>query len=317
MVFQQNNSSGGMPLRRGDQILKWVLYGSGALILILLLLFIAVMSSQSMESIRKFGFSFVFSRNWDPVSNSFGALPFIYGTIVSTIIAIILGGIVGVSAALFLTQIAPKWLADPILFLIELLASIPSVVIGLWGIFEFSPLLRTTLEPWLQKFLGFLPLFQGQIFGVGMLAAGLILAIMILPTITSIARDVILTVPREHREAAIGLGATQWEVIRLAVLPYAWPGILGGVMLGVGRALGETMAVTMVIGNRPEISASLFDPSYSMASVIANEFTEATTSLQLSSLTEIGLLLFVVTFFFYLIARLLIRRVTRVQGGRV
>lgn len=282
--------------RFGDKSLKWILFISGIMIVVLFVLFIMMLFFQSSESIREFGWKFIVGHDWNPVTHQYGALPFIYGTIVSSVIAIIIASIIGVAAAVFLTQLSPSWLAGPILFLIELLAAIPSVVFGLWGIFELAPILRTDVQPWLQKYFGFLPLFQGPMYGVGMLAAGLILAMMILPTITSIARDVILTVPREQKEAAFALGATKWEMIRLAILPYSWPGILGGMMLGLGRALGETMAVTMVIGNRPEIAASLFAPSYSMASVIANEFTEATASIHLSALTEIGLLLFAVTF---------------------
>jgi phosphate transport system permease protein len=299
-----------------DRSLKWLLFASGITLVVLFILFIIILFSEAGESIREFGWKFIFGSDWNPVTHQYGALPFIYGTIVSSIIAIFIASIVGVAAAVFLTQLAPNWLAGPVLFLIELLAAIPSVVFGLWGIFELAPFLRTDVQPFLQKYLGFLPLFQGPMYGVGMLTAGLILAMMILPTITSIARDVILTVPSEQKEAAFALGATKWEMIRLAILPYSWSGILGGMMLGLGRALGETMAVTMVIGNRPEIAASLFAPSYSMASVIANEFTEATASIHLSALTEIGLLLFAVTFVLYMFARLLIRRVVRVQGGR-
>jgi phosphate transport system permease protein len=303
--------------RYGDKVMKWLLLASAIMILALIALFIVFLTKQSYVSIVQFGFRFLTGRQWDPINNQFGALPFIYGTVVTSIIAIVLAGIIGVASAVFLTQFSPQWLAGPILFLIELLAAIPSVVFGIWGIFQFSPILRNNVEPFLQKYLGFLPIFQGTPMGVGMLAAGIVLAIMILPTITSISRDVLMTVPREQKEAALGLGATQWEMIRLAILPYSWPGILGGMMLGLGRALGETMAVTMVIGNRPEIAASLFAPSYSMASVIANEYTEATTPVYLSSLTEIGLLLFIVTILFYMVARLMIRRVNRVQGGRV
>jgi phosphate transport system permease protein len=303
--------------RYGDKSMKWLLYASGIMILVIMALFIILLTKQSNVSLAQFGWHFLTGRQWDPVNSQFGALPFIYGTVVTSVIAIILAGIIGVASAVFLTQFSPKWLASPILFMIELLAAIPSIVFGIWGIFQFSPILRTSVEPFLQKHFGFLPIFQGTPMGVGMLAAGIILAIMILPTITSIARDVLMTVPREQMEAALGLGATQWEMIRMAVLPYSWPGILGGMMLGLGRALGETMAVTMVIGNRPDIAASLFAPSYSMASVIANEYTEATTPVYLSSLNEIGLILFIVTILFYMVARLLIRRVNRVQGGRV
>ncbi|GMB01011.1 phosphate ABC transporter permease subunit PstC [Pelosinus sp. IPA-1] len=300
------------PIRMGDWMLERGLLGAGLIVLLLFVLYLIMLTTASFESFQEFGFGFLISHDWNPVSHIYGAIPFIYGTTVSSLIAIVLASIIGVSAAVFLTQFAPAWLAGPVLFLIELLAAIPSVVYGLWGIFFLAPLLRTSVQPWLQKYFGFLPLFQGSMYGIGMLAAGIILAIMILPTITAIVRDVIMTVPREHKEAALGLGATKWEMVRLAVLPYSMAGILGGIMLALGRALGETMAVTMVIGNRPEVSASLFAPSYTMASVIANEFTEATSSIHIAALTEIGLVLFMVTIVFYLGARFLISRVNRV-----
>jgi phosphate transport system permease protein len=261
---------------------------------------------DALPSIMAFGWRFIIGSTWDPVSETFGALPFIYGTLVSSLLALLLAVPFGIGAAVYLTQLAPDWLRAPIGFLIELLAAIPSVIYGLWGIFVLAPLLRTWVEPALGSALGFLPLFQGTPYGVGMLAAGIILAIMIVPFITAVAREVFLAVPNAQREAALALGATTWETIRMAILPYGRSGLIGAVLLGLGRALGETMAVTMVIGNRPEIAVSLFAPGYTMASVLANEFTEATSDLYLSALVEIGLLLFILTIVVNALARLLV-----------
>ncbi len=273
------------------------------------------MFSSAKESINAFGWSFVTNRVWDPVKQNFGALPFIYGTIVTSLIALVVAGPIGLGVAIFLNEMAPGKVRSLISFLVELLAAIPSVVYGLWGIFVLAPLLRDYVEPWLEKWFGFLPLFQGSAVGLGMLSGGLILAIMILPTIAAISREVMAAVPDSQREAALALGATKWEMVRVAVLAYAKSGILGGVMLGLGRALGETMAVTMVIGNRPDILPSLFAPAYSMAAVIANEFTEATYNLYLSSLVEIGLILFGITLVLNAFARLLVWSVARGPKG--
>ena len=221
--------------------------------------------------------------------------PFIFGTLVSSLLALLIAVPLGIATALFLTELAPLWLRQPIVMAIEMLAAVPSVIFGLWGIFVLVPWLRDHLFLWLKQYLGFLPLFQGPIYGVSMLAGGIIIAIMILPIVTSISREILRSVPNLQREAAYALGATRWEVMRIAVLSYARRGLLGAAVLGLGRALGETMAVTMVIGNRPQISASLFAPGYTLASVIANEFTEATTDLYLNSLFELGLVLIVVT----------------------
>lgn len=275
-------------------------------LLILSVLLVYVMVKHSIPSIQKFGFQFLFSTKWDPVTENFGALPFIYGTIVSSLLALIIAVPLSLGIAIYLSEIAPLWIREPLSFLIELLAAIPSVIYGIWGIFILAPILRNYVQPFLSKFFGFLPIFSGDYYGVGMMTAGIILSIMIVPTISSVARDVFLSVPNSQREAALALGATQWETIRLAVLKYAKPGVVGAVILGLGRALGETMAVTMVIGNRPEISASLFAPSYTMASVIANEFTEATSNLYISTLIELGLILFIITFILNIIARLLV-----------
>lgn len=267
-------------------------------------------------SMAHFGLRFLISRVWNPVHQQFGALPFLYGTVVSAVIGLLLATLVGVGTALFLTQYAQSGLARTVAFMVDLLAAIPGVVYGLWGIFVLGPWLRTELEPLLHQLLFMLPLFQGPQEGIGMMAAGLILAMMTLPTITAIVREVLTAVPDELREAALALGATKQEMISMAVLPFARSGIAGAVMLGLGRALGETMAVTMVIGNRPQIVASLFAPAYTLASVLANEFTEATSPLYLSALYEIGLILLLLTVIIYGLARLLIWRV-KLRAGAV
>ncbi len=275
------------------------------------------MATNALPAIQKFGWRFLFTTNWDPVKENFGALPFIYGTIVSSGLALLIAVPVSLGIAIYLAELAPQAIRQPLSFLIELLAAIPSVVYGLWGIFVLAPFLRETVEPFLAKYVGFLPIFQGEFYGVGMLTAGIILSIMIIPTISSVSREVFLAVPFTQREGALALGATPWETIKLAVLGYARSGVLGAVILGLGRALGETMAVTMVIGNRPEISASLFAPSYTMASVIANEFSEATSNLYLSALIEVGLILFFITLILSIAARLLIWQVSSKAKGEI
>ena len=275
------------------------------------------MFDSARPSIEKFGFSFITGREWDPVKEHFGALPFIYGTLVTSLLALIIAAPIGLGVAIFLNEMATSKVRSVIAFLVEMLAAIPSVVYGLWGIFVLAPWLRQTVEPALAKWFGFIPLFQGTPLGFGMLAGGLILAVMILPTIAAISGEVMAAVPKEQREAALALGATKWEMIRISVLPYAKSGILGGIMLGLGRALGETMAVTMVIGNRPDILPSLFAPAYSIAAVIANEFTEATYDLYLSALVEIGLILFGITLILNVFARLLVWSVARGPKGGV
>ena len=261
-------------------------------------------------------FSFVLESEWDVVRDLYGALPFIYGTLITSCVALLLALPVSVGLALFLTEMAPPGVRAVISFPIALLAGIPSVVYGLWGLFVLVPLLRGQVEPWLASTLGFLPFFRGPPIGLGYLAAGVILAIMILPTITSIAIEVLRTVPLSLREAALALGATRWEAIRIAVLPYARAGIMGATILGLGRALGETMAVTMLIGNSPTISASLFSPGYSLPAVIANEFAEASGSLHTGALAALGLILFAVTLLIKIAARLLVR-VSRRGPARV
>jgi phosphate transport system permease protein len=261
----------------------------------------------------KLGFSIITSSDWDVAAGHFGAAPALFGTLVSSAVALIIATPLAIGIAVFLSEFSPLWLRQPVGFLVDLLAAIPSVVYGLWGIFVLIPILRQHVMPFLRDtlHLGATPLFTGPAYGPSMLAAGIILAIMALPYISSVSREVLMAVPRSQREAALALGATRWEMIRDAVIPYARSGIIGGIMLGLGRALGETMAVTMVIGNRAEISASLFAPGYTMASVIANQFSEATNDLHLSALMAVGAILFVITLIVNAIARWLVWTVSR------
>ncbi len=289
-----------------------------ALFVPFLLVFIAwEIGIAAWPALRQFGFGFLTSSTWDPVRQVFGAAPAIYGTIVSSLVALAIATPLALGVAIFLSEFAPGWLRQPVAFLVDLLAAIPSVVYGLWGIFVLLPLMREHLMPFLRDtlHLGGTPLFSGPAYGPSMLAAGVILAIMVLPYISSVSREVLLAVPRSQREAALALGATRWEAIRGAVIPYARSGIVGGVILGLGRALGETMAVTMLIGNRHEIAASLFAPGYTMASLIANEFAEASGDLHLSALMAVGFTLFVITILVNALARWLVWRVTRGAGG--
>ncbi|HQY20391.1 MAG TPA: phosphate ABC transporter permease subunit PstC [Ignavibacteria bacterium] len=279
-------------------------------ILGLVIYMIYEMFIDSSESIEKFGFGFIFSENWDPVKEEFGALTFIYGTIVSSFLALLISLPISIGVAIFLSEIVHKSIKTSLSFLIEILAAIPSIIYGFWGIFVLAPYMRTTIQPFLQDVFGFLPFFQGTMYGTGLLTASIILAIMITPIITAITRDVLKAIPVSQKEAAYALGATRWEGIKMALLN-ARSGILGGAVLGLGRAIGETMAVTMVIGNKAQIKASLFEPAYTMASVIANEFAEASGGMQVSALIEVGLILFGVTFIVNSMARLLIYSVTR------
>lgn len=280
----------------------------------LLLVFLAFeIGIAAWPAFKSFGLSFLGSSDWDVPKQQFGALPAIYGTLVSSLLALLIATPLAIGVAIFLAEFAPRWVRQPIAFLVDLLAAIPSVVYGLWGIFVLVPLLRTTVMPFLAETagLGRTPLFSGPAYGPSMLAAGLILAIMILPYISSVTREVLMAVPRSQREAALALGATRWEMIADAVLPYARSGIIGAIILGLGRALGETMAVTMVIGNRHEVAASLFAPGYTMASLIANEFSEATNDTHLSALMGVGAALLLVTIVVNGIARWLVWRVGR------
>ncbi len=296
-----------------EQAFKGLLvFFSSLIVVILLAIFLEMIRSSSL-SLKTFGWGFLTGKTWDPVKEIFGALPFIYGTLVTSLIAMLIAVPVAIGVALFLTEWAPFWLRNIVSFLIELLAAIPSVIYGLWGIFVLIPFLRDYFYPLVSKAIGFLPLFKGPFYGASLLTGGLILSIMILPTITAVSREVFMSVPREMREGVLALGGTRWESIRLVVLKMSRSGIIGAVVLGLGRALGETMAVTMVVGNRAEIARSIFSPGYSLASVIANEFSEATTPLYLSALAEMGLILLGVTFVVNGIARLLVRK--GIQGA--
>jgi phosphate transport system permease protein len=288
----------------------------GIAVLGLLVLIIYELTLRSGPSWHAFGFSFFARSEWDPVNEQFGALPFIYGTLVSSLLALIIAVPLSVGVAVFTTEMCPRRLRGPLSFFVELLAAIPSVIYGLWAIFVLIPILSRYVQPFLSRILGWTHMFEGPPFGYSMLAAGIILAIMIIPIISSISREVLMVVPQHQREAALALGATRWEMIRIAVLRNARPGIVGGIILGLGRALGETMAVTMVIGNRPEIAKSLFAPGYTMASVLANEFSEATGDVYLSALVEIGLALFLVTIVVNALAQLLVWSVTRGRPAR-
>ena len=284
-------------------------------VLALSVLLFAVLLREAFPALRKFGARFLVSGTWDPVLEEFGALPFVYGTLLSSFLAILIAVPLGVGAAIFLTEFSPPWLKAPVSFLSELLAAIPSVIYGLWGIFVLVPVLRDWLMRPLARYLGWIPLFQGPVYGPSVLAAGWLLSIMIVPFILSVSREVLATVPVRQKEAVLSLGGTRWEMIRIVIGQHCIPGIFGATVLGLGRALGETMAVTMVIGNRPEIFLSLFQPGYSMAAVIANEFAEA-GGLQLASLIQIGLLLFLLTFVVNLAAKWMLKRmVARASRG--
>jgi phosphate transport system permease protein len=288
----------------------------GLSIFAIVLLILAILINQSKLSLHQFGFGFFKSSEWDPVAGNFGALPFIAGTLMTSFLALAIAVPLALGVAIFLSELCPAKLRAPISFLTELLAAIPSVVYGLWAVFVLVPIVRDQLGPFLSKYLGWTHLFDGYNFGVGILTASIILAIMILPIISSITRDIMMSVPISQREAVLALGATRWEMIRTGVLRNARIGIVGAVILGLGRALGETMAVTMVIGNHPEVAKSLFAPGYTLASVLANEFSEASGDLYLSSLVEIGLALFLVTIVVNAIARALVWAVTRGTPAR-
>jgi phosphate transport system permease protein len=299
-----------------DQVFRGIVILCALAVLAIVGLIFFELVNQSHLSISKFGFKFLVTQIWDPVAENFGALPFIYGTVVSSLLGVMIAVPLSVGTALFLTEICPLWLRGILSLLVELLAAIPSVIYGLWGIFVLAPFLRLHVQPFLGRYFGWTGLFSGPKYGWGMLAAGVIIAIMILPIIASITREVVTAVPRVQREAALALGATRWEMLRMAVLRNARPGIFGAVILGLGRALGETMAVTMVIGNRPEIAKSLFAPGYTLASAVANEFTEAVGNLYLSALMEMALVLFVITLIVNALAGLLVWSITRGMPAR-
>jgi phosphate transport system permease protein len=295
--------------RSDDAVFRVILTIFGIAVIVLVAAIAYVLVGDSMPAIRRFGPAFLWTSRWDPVHNVFGALPFVFGTVASSAIALIIAVPISLGVAIYLVEIAPAQTSLVLSFIIELLAAIPSVILGLWGIFILAPWVRSAVEPFLSRTLGWLPLFSGPQYGIGLLAAGMILAIMIIPIISSVSRDVLRAVPLEQREAMYALGATRWEVISRAVVPYGRVGIIGGVILGLGRALGETMAVTMVIGNRPQIPVSLFQPAYTIAAVLANEFSEATTDLYLSALILMALVLFAVSLIVNALARWLVSHV--------
>ncbi len=301
--------------RAGDRLFRYTVFAFGAVVVLIALGILWKLVANSHLAWKAFGPSFIWSSEWNPVEEIFGALPFIYGTLVSSAIAMIIAVPLGLGSAIFLAELAPKRLSNVLTFLIEILAAIPSVILGLMGIFILVPAVRA-VEPFLIKYLGFIPLFNGTPYGVGMLAAGLILSIMILPYITTISRDVILSVPSSLKEGALALGSTHWEMIRTVVVPYSRSAIMGSVFLALGRALGETMAVTMVIGNTPQIKASLLEPAYTMSAVLANEFAEATSDVYVHSLIAIGLILFGITIAVNGIARLMMVKMATKAGHR-
>jgi phosphate transport system permease protein len=300
----------------GDRVFSWISLASSLVILVLLAGILIVLNKDAMLAIRQFGLGFLVGTTWDPVRDHYGALPAIYGTLLCSMLALIIAVPVSLGAAIFLVEIAPKWIKSPASFIIEILSSIPSVIIGLWGLFVLVPFVRSPIESWLGSKLGLLPFFQGPPFGVGFLASGMILAIMIIPIITAISRDAIRAVPHQQREAMLALGATRWETISRVVLPYCRSGLVGAVIMGLGRAIGETMAVAMVIGNGFNLTLSLFSPGTTIAAKIANEFSEASSPLSVSSLIELALILFIITLLVNVVARLLVWRMTSVKAFR-
>ncbi|HVZ41217.1 MAG TPA: phosphate ABC transporter permease subunit PstC [Candidatus Kapabacteria bacterium] len=299
----------------GDLPFRAAIALAGILVLVIVLAIGRELWAHSILPRGKFGLAFLTTSTWDPVRQEFGALPFIIGTIETSVLALLMAIPAGIGVAIFLAELAPDWLRSPLGTLIELLAAVPSVVFGLWGLFVFIPDIVKPLGDTLHSAFSFVPLFDGPVYGPSRLAASMILAIMILPTITAVTRDVFLALPRTQSEAAFALGATRWEMIARVLVPQSLSGILGAVILGLGRALGETIAVTMVIGNNPDLSASLLHPGYTMASLIANEFSEATNEMYVQALIEIGLVLFVITLLLNMIARLLVWRVARRFAG--
>jgi phosphate transport system permease protein len=302
-------------LRDGDEIARLVTFVFAMTVVLLTVLLVYELWINSALPRHKFGLHFLTTSVWDPVMDEFGALPFIYGTLVTSAVALLLAVPLGIGAAIFLAELAPQRISDTLQFFIDLLAAVPSVIYGVLGVFIVVPLMRTVIYPLINKPLGFLPIFKGPSYGVGFLTAGIVLAIMVIPYIISVSREVLLSVPRDQREAALALGATRWESTWKVVVPFAKTGIMGSIFLALARALGETMAVTMVVGNTPKIAASLFAPGYSIAAVIANEFTEATGPLYTQSLIALGLVLFLLTFILNGVARILILVTTQKGSG--
>jgi phosphate transport system permease protein len=307
------DSAEGRRGRIGDKIFFNLTLIFTSLMLLILVGLIIALNIDAWPAIEKFGVSFITSMSWDPVRELFGALPAVYGTLLSSLIGLVIAIPVSLGSAIFLSELAPDWMSRPCSFLIEMLAAIPSVIIGLWGMFVLVPFIRSPIEKWLGSSLGFLPFFQGPPFGVGFLSAGIILAIMVIPIITAVSRDVMSAVPNTQREAMFALGATKWEMINRAVLPYCRSGLVGAIILGLGRALGETMAVTMVIGNSYTLTPSLFSPGVTIASKVASEFSEASGDIYIGSLVELALVLFGITLLVNIIARLLVWRSTSVR----
>jgi phosphate transport system permease protein len=302
-------------LRDGDEIARLITFLFAVSVVLVTLLLVFELWQGSVLARHKFGLNFFFTRVWDPIFEQFGALPFIYGTVVTSVVALLIAVPLGIGAAIFLAELAPQKISGTLQFFIDLLAAVPSVIYGLLGVFIVIPLMREYIQPALKTTFGFLPFFQGPAYGVGFLTAGIVLAIMVIPYIISVSREILLSVPRDQREAALAVGATRWESTWRVVVPFARTGIVGSIFLALARAVGETMAVTMVIGNAPTISASLFSPGDSIASVIANQFTEATGDLYLQSLIELGLVLFLLTFILNGMARLLILVTTQRGSG--
>ena len=296
---------------RSDRIYRRVLTALALALPLLIVIILGVLFVEAWPAIKRFGPSFLVTSTWDPVAEVYGAAPMIFGTLASSLLALLIAVPLALSVAIFLTEFSPRWLRQPVAFLVELLAAIPSVVYGMWGIFVLIPFLRSYIVPALKAVFGWTPFLQGVFYGNSLLGGGVILAIMIVPYIAAVSREVLLAVPTSQREAALAMGATRWEAVRSAVLPYGRAGLIGAIILGLGRALGETMAVTMVIGNRHDIGVSVLQPAYTMAAAIANEFSEATTATYQSALMEVGLILFVLTVAVNAIARILIWRVAR------
>ncbi|MPZ49751.1 MAG: phosphate ABC transporter permease subunit PstC [Dehalococcoidia bacterium] len=304
--------AGSLPI--GDWLFRGVVYGSGLALLAVMVAMVYELADGARPSFAKFGFGFLTGTTWDPVKEVFGALPLVYGTIVSSIVGLVIAVPISIGTAIFLSDLAPAWLRRPASYLIEIIAAIPSVILGLWGLFVLVPIVRDPIQKLLGDNLGFIPLFEGPRFGLGVLSAGIILAIMVVPIITAVSRDIFLAVPNSQREAMIALGATRWEVISQAVIPYARSGLIGAGILGFGRAIGETMAVTMVIGNGFKISPSLFEPSHTIASAIASEFSEATYDLYIAALVEAGLVLMAISLIINILARVLVGTLVRVPA---
>jgi phosphate transport system permease protein len=312
-TFSPQTEKSGWRRYSGDQIFPKITMIFAMVLLAILVGMIVVLSIDAVPTFQKFGLSFFGSTSWNPVTGEYGALPAIYGTLLSSLIALVIAIPISLGAAIFLVEIAPNWIRSPASFLIEMLAAIPSVIIGLWGLFVLVPFIRNPVETWLGAHLGFLPFFQGPPFGVGFLSAGIILAIMIIPIITSVSREAMRAVPDTQREAMLAVGATRWESIRMAVFPYCRSGLIGAIILGLGRAVGETMAVAMVIGNNYNLTASLFSPGTTIASKIAGEFGEASDALFMGSLLELALVLLLISLLVNVVARLLVWRFTTVK----